>query len=120
MVLWALLAKIAAGDQQDNLHYFGRFAFASKMAQAVAALVIGGILSLFDYRAAESSGILTALMAGAPLMAGAICLILALIISVRIGLGPRNRRGEKPRRHYQPKTATVDLTSMPPGFARRI
>lgn len=89
MVLWALLAKVAAGNPQGNLHYFGRFTFASKMAQAISALALGGILSLFDYRAAESSGILTALMAGAPLMAGVICLILAITLSARTGLSAK-------------------------------
>lgn len=89
MVLWALLAKVAASDPQGSLHYFGRFTFASKMAQAISALALGGILSLFDYRAAESSAILTALMAGAPLMAGATCLFLAIILSARTGLSSK-------------------------------
>lgn len=66
MALWSLLARSAAINASDTTRRFGLFTFFSKTAQAISILVIGQMLSLFDYQAIGGQPFLMALMSGIP------------------------------------------------------
>lgn len=84
MALWSLLARSAAINASDTTRRFGLFTFFSKTAQAISILVIGQMLSLFDYQAIGGQPFLMALMSGIPAVGALILGGVSFLIAARL------------------------------------
>ena len=86
MTLWSLLARAASSDPGQTTRRFGAFTFFSKMAQASGLILLGQVLSLFDYTAPSGRSELVLIMSGVPAL-GAFAL-LVLFLPWRRAFGP--------------------------------
>lgn len=90
LLLWAALGDAAARADPARVGLiYGLFTGASKTALAVGAVVLGGLLSQVDYRS-DGGEALVRLMAGAPAVGAAACLVMAVLWDAAGRLGRRD------------------------------
>lgn len=77
-LIWSTAAEEAAARPRAQVGLiYGALTAVSKTAPAASALGLGALLGRFDYRAADTDGLLL-LIAGAPMFGAAICAVIAL------------------------------------------
>jgi len=77
-LIWSTAAEEAAMRPRAQVGLiYGALTAVSKTAPAVSALGLGALLGRFDYRAADTDGLLL-LIAGSPMFGAAICALIAV------------------------------------------
>lgn len=73
MTIWSMQAAAAKAHLGIAPQRYGQFIFVSKLAQAAALLVIGHILTQFDFRDPQKGGTVLLLMASGPFLTACLC-----------------------------------------------